>query len=550
MIRNPILPGAHPDPSILHVGDDYYIATSTFEWLPGIQIHHSRDLKHWRPFSHALTRPSQLTQLKTRCSTGVWAPCLTYNETQKKFYLTYTLMHSQSAGMFDLENLVVTADSIEGPWSDPIYLNSSGFDPSFFHDDNGRQWVAWLVWDFREGYEHPGFICVQEYSATEQCLIGERHDIFHSPALGCAEAPHIYKRDGYYYLMTAEGGTGYGHACTLSRSRSILGPYEYSPYNPLFTSTNQNFNGIEHLDYRKVFLYNPDSVLQKSGHGSLMETQNGEFYVAHLCARPLLPELRCTLGRETALQKVEWTSDGWLRLSGGGHLAQLEVPSPALPEFAFPPTPVRDDFDSPKLGLEWQTLRTVFDESWGSLTERPGFLRLRGRESLCSMNRVSLLARRIESFHFEAETCVEFEPRNFQQMAGLVCIYDNINHHYLRVYYSDSLQSKCIGIMSTDNGTRSEHREHRVAIPSGTPVRLKVVMQGKALTFYYGVGESAWASIGPVLDASTLSDEYCVHDGFTGAFVGITAQDFHMRRSHADFDYFEYREIEHPGTVQ
>jgi xylan 1,4-beta-xylosidase len=543
MIRNPILRGFHPDPTILRVGDDYYIVTSTFEWWPGLAIHHSRDLKHWRLLSHALTRPSQLDLAKVGSSLGVWAPCLTFNEKEKLFYLAYTLIYGQAGHFFDIDNFLVTAPSMEGPWSDPIYLNSSGFDPSFFHDDDGRQWVASLVWDFREGYEHPGFICIQEYSAKKRRLVGERQDIYHSPELGCVEGPHLYKRDGYYYLMTAEGGTGYGHACMLSRSRNILGPYQQSPHNPLFTTAVRKFNGIEHLDYRKEFLYNPNSVLQKCGHGSLVETQAGEHYVAHICARPLLPELRCVLGRETALQKVEWGEDGWLRLAGGGKLAQLEIPSPDLPTCCFAHAPARDDFDQPALAIGWCSLRRPVDDSWASLTERPGFLRLRGQESLCSLNRVSLVARRIESVHFQAETCLEFQPENFQQMAGLACLYDNINHYYLRVYHSDSLKVRCLGIISLDNGARSEHRDCRVPIPGKDQVFLKVVMRGKDLTFHYSLDGLEWTGIGPVFDASKLSDEYCANGQFTGAFVGITAQDFDRRRSHADFDYFSYLEL-------
>ena len=543
MIQNPILRGCNPDPSILRVADDYYIANSTFEWFPGIQIHHSKDLKHWRLLTSALTRPSQIDLTKTAPSHGIWAPCLTYNEHQKLFYLCYTLVHSLTGGMFDLDNYLVTATDIEGPWSDPIYLNSSGFDPSFFHDDDGRQWVASLVWDFREGYEHPGYICVQEYSSCQKRLIGERHDIYHSKELGCVEGPHLYRRGDYYYLMTAEGGTGYGHACMLSRSKNIMGPYEWSPHNPIFTSTDKKYNGIEHLDYRKPFLYNPNSILQKSGHGSLVETQAGEFYIAHLCSRPLLPELRCPLGRETGIQKVKWTADDWLRLAAGGRLAQIETPSPDLPDVTFPKVPARDDFDGPRLGLQWCSLRAPIDESWASLNERPGFLRLRGRESLFSLNKVSLIARRAQSFHYQAETCVEFEANNFQQMAGLVCLYDNVNHCYLRVYYSDSLKSKCIGLMSADNGKRSEHLSDRVPIRGGGRVYLRVLVRDKAMSFYYSLNGADWTAIGPTFDASKLSDEYCANGNMTGSFVGITAQDFDSRQSFADFDYFEYQDL-------
>ncbi|MGC3990867.1 MAG: hypothetical protein QM796_14555 [Chthoniobacteraceae bacterium] len=215
---------------------------------------------------------------------------------------------------------------------------------------------------------------------------------------------------------------------------------------------------------------------------------------------------------------------------------------PTLPEIGFEPQPPRDDFDSPILDPEWCSLRHSVDESWASLTARSGYLRLHGRESLCSRNKVSLIARRIQSFHFQAETCIEFEPENFQQMAGLVCLYDDINHYYLRIYYSDSLKSRCLGLMSADNGVRSEHLDSRVAIPGQGRVYLKVIVHEKEMAFKYSLNGTNWLAIGPVFDASKLSDEYCASGQFTGAFVGITAQDFYLRRSHADFDYFEYSE--------
>ena len=365
MIQNPILRGFRPDPAILRLRDDYYIVTSTFEWLPGLEIHHSKDLKHWRLLTHALTRKSQLDLSRTAPSQGIWAPCLTYNEPEKRFYLCYTLVHSLTSNFFDLDNYVVTASSIEGPWSEPIYLNSSGFDPSFLHDADGKQWVVSLVWDFREGYEHPGYICLQEYSREEKRLIGVRYDIYHSQELGCVEGPHLYKRNGYYYLMTAEGGTGYGHACMLSRSRDIRGPYEPSPYNPLFLrQPAEKYNGIEHLDYIKsrFFITLTPHCKKCAARFRLWKRRLATPYVAHICARPLLPELRCMLGRETALQKVEWTTDGWLKLAGGGHLAQLEVSEPNLPEVSMDQPPARDDFDKPVLNLEWSSLRQPIEE--------------------------------------------------------------------------------------------------------------------------------------------------------------------------------------------
>ncbi len=257
-INNPILRGFNPDPSILRVGDDYYIATSTFEWFPGIQIHHSKDLVHWRVLTRPLNRTSQLDMLGNVNSGGVWAPCLSYDN--GIFYLIYTDVKSRKGAFKDTHNYLVTSTDIMGPWSEPIYLNSSGFDPSLFHDDDGSKWLLNMIWDFRKGRNQFAGIVIQEYSPAEQKLIGSVTNIFPGTELGRTEGPHLYKRNGYYYLLTAEGGTRYEHAATLARSTSIIGPYEAAPHNPILTSFGH-----------------PELPLQKAGHASLVETQTGEW---------------------------------------------------------------------------------------------------------------------------------------------------------------------------------------------------------------------------------------------------------------------------------
>ncbi len=544
MIENPIIRGFNPDPSILRVGNNYYIATSTFEWLPAIRIYHSRDLKHWRLLSHALTGASQIELRGIQPSKGIWAPCLSYSGDEKLFYIAFSFVRGIANNFFDVDNYVVTAESIEGPWSEPVYLNSSGFDPSFFHDEDGRKWLVNLEWDFRMGYEHPGAIVLQEYSPLEKRLVGQIRRIYRGGTdMGCLEGPHIYKRNGRYYLMAAEGGTGYGHGVTVARSKNIAGPYEPDPENPIITSAAVKFNERGDPDCWKPHYYNPDAYLQKSGHGSLVETHTGEFYIAHLCARPILPEMRCMLGRETAIQKVCWTDDGWLRLASGGNLAQRYIRQPRIPEQPFADEPCRDDFDLPELNGDFSTLRIPLDASWASLSERRGYLRMRGQESLFSTFNVSLVAKRIQAFNIQAETCVEFEPENFGQMAGLVCLYDHMNHYFLRIYYSESFKSRCLGLMTSDNGRRDEYKEHRVAVPGLDRIYLRVSIKDKGMRFYYSSDGNAWSAIGPVFDATRLSDEYCKYGEFTGAFVGLCVQDLHTRSKHADFDYFEYREI-------
>lgn len=543
MIQNPILRGFNPDPSIIRVGEDYYIATSTFEWFPGVQIHYSRDLKNWRLLARPLERVSQLDLRGVSTAHGVWAPCLSHDDAAGLFYLVYTNVYGMCGRHFDLDNFIVTAEHIEGPWSEPMYVNSSGFDPSLFHDDDGRKWIVNLEWEARQGYEHPGPIVLQEWSVKEGRLIGQPKRIYRGGTdRGCIEAPHLYKLDGYYYIMTAEGGTGYGHAVVMARSKNIEGPYEPDPNSVVITSHPEEFDerGID--DSPKPHRYNPDAELQKAGHGSLVETQTGEWYVAHLCSRPLVPELSSPLGRETAIQKCLWTDDGWLRMADGSKLAKMETESPRLPEYPFDQESVRDEFEGGKLNLNYQTYRIPADPTWVSF-ERPGFLRLRGQGSIFSTRHMSLVARRIQAFSIRAETCVEFEPCNVLQSAGLTAFYSAMNFYYLRIYHSESLGGKCLGIMKGDLGAKEELLDSRVLINDWERVYLRLITRNKELQFHYSPDGKAWEPIGPALDMANLSDEYGWQK-FTGSFVGMFVQDLHTQELCADFDYFDYEELD------
>ena len=172
MIHNPILPGFNPDPCICRKGDDYYIAVSTFEWFPGIPVYHSRDLKHWELLTHVLTDDEKVNLKKLPSAKGIWAPCLTYCEAEDLFYVVYGVMNSMNARYFDVDNFLITAKDICGPWSEPVYLHSAGFDASILHDDDGRKYIVSLDWETRAGYEKPGAICMVEYSPKKQEIIG------------------------------------------------------------------------------------------------------------------------------------------------------------------------------------------------------------------------------------------------------------------------------------------------------------------------------------------------------------------------------------------
>jgi xylan 1,4-beta-xylosidase len=347
-IANPILPGFNPDPSIVRVGDDYYIATSTFEWYPGVQIHHSRDLVNWRLLTRPLQRASQLDMRGDPDSCGIWAPDLTYAD--GLFYLVYTDVKrygrtttagASGASLRDFHNFVVFSPDIEGDWSDPVYLNSSGFDPSLFHDDDGRKYLVNMLWDHRPGQNRFAGIVLQEYSLAERALIGPRRNIFAGTPLGLTEAPHLYKRNGYYYLLTAEGGTGWGHAVTMARARTIEGPYELHPDTYILSARSR-----------------PDAPLQRAGHADLVDTPAGETYMVYLCGRPLKNRGRCTLGRETAIQPMVWSDDGWLRTVDGVGTPMLDAPGPAVAPYPFAAEPLREDFAGADLPLQFQWLRT------------------------------------------------------------------------------------------------------------------------------------------------------------------------------------------------
>ena len=533
VIRNPILRGFNPDPSIVRVGDDYYVATSTFEWFPGVQIHHSRDLVHWRLLTRPLTRASQLDMRGDPDSCGVWAPCLTHAD--GLFYLIYTDVKrygrttvggASGASLRDFHNYLVTSPRIDGEWSDPVYLNSSGFDPSLFHDDDGRKYLVNQLWDHRPGRNRFAGIVLQEYAPTERRLVGPRQVIFEGTPLGLTEAPHLYKRGGYYYLITAEGGTGWGHAVTMARSRILTGPYELHPDVYILSSRHR-----------------PDVLLQRAGHADLVETPAGETYMVYLCGRPLRNRGRCTLGRETAIVRMQWGDDGWLRTADGAGLPQVEVPGPDVPAHAFAAPAARSDFDGGTLPIEFQWPRSPRPDDLFSLSARPGHLRLYGRETIGSLFRQALVARRQQAHCFSASTVMDFEPEHFQQMAGLVCYYGGAKFHYLHVSHDEAL-GKYLAVMSAlPDSPQADAFTPKVTIPAG-PVELRVEVDEERLYFAYRPGGGAWQWLPQPFDASTLSDEATAPGlpNFTGAFVGMACQDMAGTAKAADFDWFEYRE--------
>ncbi|AXU73780.1 glycoside hydrolase family 43 protein [Clostridioides difficile] len=539
MIKNPILPGFNPDPCICRKGDDYYLVVSSFEWFPGIPVYHSKDLKNWELYTHILTDETKIDLKKLPSSKGIWAPCLTYCEEEDLFYIVYGIMNSMNARYFDVDNYLITSKDIKGEWSEPVYLHSSGFDASIFHDDDGKKWITSLDWETREGYEKPGVICLVEYCTKKKEIVGYPKRIWSGGTdRGCIEAPHITKRGDYYYIMCAEGGTGYGHSVTMGRAKNIWGPYEKDSMNPIVTSIPGDFYERHDPDHLKPKYYNPESKLQKSGHGSYIETTSGEVYLVHLTSRPFVPELRCTLGRETAIQKMKWTKDNWLRMEDESNLAKEYVSESKLEEHLVSSIPSFDDFDSNELGLQYYAPR-ISPLSFADVKSRPGYVRIRGQESRTSLNKVSILARKLTSVYARITTKMEFYPEVHQHSAGLIMYYDNMNYINLRKYYSETLGQSALSIIHLENGEKTEFLNTRTPIKD-IPIYLRLYIQGRKSYFEWSYDEKNYQRIGKVFDTTKFSDEYCKYGEFTGTFIGLTCADRVKHKHYADFDFFEY----------
>ncbi len=596
MIRNPILRGFHPDPSIIRAGADYYIATSTFEWWPGVRIHHSRDLVHWSLIEYPLTRTSQLDLRGVGPSQGIWAPCLTYDN--GVFYLVYTIVKAFYCNMYDTENYLVTAEDIHGPWSEPVALNNFGFDPSLFHDDDGRKYMVSMVTDHRVPKKYAGRLVLQEFDAAGRRMVGPVRDIYRADGI-FLEGPHIFKRDGWYYLFSADTGTGEAHGQTIQRARDVWGPYEM--HRPA-DACRQEGEAYSILTSR----HHEDILLQKAGHCDLVETPEGEWYMVHLCGRAsedrnpddaerFAGARRYMLGRETAIQKVRWTEDGWLELAEGRNVPREEVEPPKClerteskaecakcqerteskgkyaewlveaeskaectertdvakraaagePDGAEQKQPlpgralVRDDFDAPTLHLDYQSLRVPMDERHISLTQRPGWLRMYGRSGLASRFAQTLIARRVTEYYMDAACCLAFEPEVFKQMAGLILMYDTDNYLYLHLSHDEDV-GKCITLLKAEN-KRYEYLTEYIPIEKERDIVLQISLRGTQAQFSYGFRGEALRNIGPGINASFLSDEACREGWFTGAMVGICCQDLTGFGKYADFDWFEVR---------
>ena len=518
-IKNPILPGFNPDPSILRVEDTFYIATSTFEYFPGVNIYESKDLANWQLVCRPCDDTSKLDMRGMLPSTGVWAPCLSYNPRLKKYFVVYSNQHTWRPNPFtDYNNYIIVADDIRGPWSKPTYVNSSGFDASLFHDDNGKVYYMNMEWDHRQlGPKIFSGILMGEIDPNTLVLKEPLRKIFLGTELGVVEAPHIFKKDNYYYLVTAEGGTDLPHAVTIARSKCIYGPYELHPYKQILTA------------------YKTDCYLQKAGHGSFCDDQLGNWYLAHLCSRPL-DNGRCILGRETAIQNIIW-EDGWPYIIGKGTKpfdyfdTPFENEQDTQKEFIY-------DFKDLSFLTDLQTIRIPFDNEHYRLVD--GGIAITGKDGIYSIIDQSALLRRQTDFAFEATTALTFKPTYFKHMAGLLYRYDEFNQFYLYMSYDEKLKSNVINLFKVDRAAY-EFIKRDIPVKEDT-IYFKVVVNKKEGQFFYSTNGKDYIEVGSKQDVSILSDDYSY--GFTGAFVGIACQDLSEHKKTALFHSFTYKVIQ------
>jgi xylan 1,4-beta-xylosidase len=517
--RNPILPGFYPDPSICRVGQDYYLVTSTFEYFPGLPVFHSRDLVHWSQIGHAIERPSQVSLDGVRPSGGLYAPTIRHSE--GVFYVVNTLVD----GTGKSGNFIVTASDPAGPWSDPYWLEGApGIDPSLFFDDDRRIWYVGNRMAAHSQYDGHTEIWLQELDPAGMRLVGEPVVLWDGAVKGAvwAEAPHLYKVDGLYYLMIAEGGTAHNHAVTIARSPAVTGPYTPNPRNPILTH--------RHLG--------KDYPIVGTGHADLVQTGSGEWWMVLLAMRPYGGYFY-NLGRETFLAPVRW-EDGWPVVSPGTGRVEFEYPAPGLDAHRWPDLPARDDFEASQLALLWNFLRTPRDAFW-SLSQRPGYLRLTLQPNRLSDRATpSFVGRRQQHLNFSAQAALEFTPRSNHECAGLVLVQNP--HFYFQFAVTQGQGGEAvIRLEKCVRGALETLAEQPVRTHG--PVYLKVGACGQDYRFDIATEPAAWQPVAEAVDGRLLSTP--VAGGFVGAYIGMYASsNGQPGLNWADFDWFEYTGLE------
>lgn len=503
MAENPIMPGFYPDPSICAVGEDYYLVNSTFAYFPGLPLMHSRDLVHWEQIGNAMHRASQLPLKGAGHSAGLFAPTIRYHE--GTFYVICTNVSHGG-------NYIVTAKNPEGPWSEPYYIRGAGgIDPSLFFDDDGKcYYIGTHPNPVGCRYNGDWYIWIQELDLSTMELVGEHRDVWNGAMRDVIwpEGPHLYKKDGYYYIVHAEGGTGPDHAVTVCRSRNLWGPYENNPCNPILTH--------RHLG--------KDYPVRYVGHADLFETPKGDWYMVMLAVRPL--EGYTTMGRETFLARVVW-ENGWPVVNPGvGKLTdEVEVDLPEWDPLKEPdsytsrtgrktcvPGSAREYrfVEMRQLGDEFLFLRNPREDLY-ELAEGKGLYLRFGSHTLKETESPSFVAVRQQHHSFQVRVGLNTENLSSGRRAGLALVQSDKTQ--LRLEITDGRAEAILCENGQDRQMGVCHVPEREAV---------LILRVKGLSAEAGVQtKEGERSLAQNLDLRSLSTE--VSGGFVGCCAGLYA---------------------------
>lgn len=508
--RNPILSGYYPDPSICRVGEDYYLINSSFAHFPGIPIFHSKDLVNWKQIGHVITRPDQLKYDNLGITRGIFAPAISHHN--GTFYVICTMVDAGG-------NFLMTAKDPAGPWSDPVWLGFDGIDPSIFFDNDGRAWIVnnGNPPDNKPLYQGHRAIWIQEFDHKNQKMIGPRSIIVNggvdlSTKPVWIEGPHIYQRNGWYYLCCAEGGTSNYHSQVILRSKAPTGPYVPWDKNPILTQRDLD-NNAKH-------------AVTCTGHADLEIGPDGNWWSVFLACRPYAPN-RWATGRETFLLPVTWTDDGWPLILPPGERVPYIVKAPVLPASTLPsPASIpltgnftlTDEFDSPALAPNWVMIRTP-RETWWKLGD--GQLSLTPRaEHLSGRGNPSFWGRRLQHSRFDASTKLAV-PATIGTSAGLA-ISQNETHTY-----TFGVQRGAGGLsvfVEVQNGPTPRTLITGLLPADAKEIELRITGEETTLSFAYAVN-GTWKELLPKADAYPISVQAAgggIH--FTGALIGPYAR--------------------------
>lgn len=510
--HNPIIPGFYPDPSICRVGEDYYLVNSSFEFFPGVPLWHSRDLIHWNQLGHVLTRESQLPLGQCRPSGGIFAPTLRFHN--NRFYMVTTNVTGGG-------NFYVWADRPEGPWSDPIWIDQGGIDPSLFWDDDGTVYFASTYAD-QEGRACIGQSVIDLETGKR---LTETRPIWYGTGGKCPEGPHMYKIQGKYYLMIAEGGTEYGHMETIARSDSPWGPFESCPHNPILTHRNTDTGRYE---------------FQGLGHADLTQDQNGQWWIVFHAIRPSQFMLH-HMGRETMIAPLDWDENGWPVINQG-RLISNPMEAAQLPEQGNKTAPVswcgRDDFSSEELKPCWAFLRNPHRGDY-SLTKRPGWLTLRGgADTLDDCGSPAFVGRRQQLFDSRIETVMLPEHLEEGGCAGLTVFHTPEHHYDLLVTKRDGKRVAVLRRRVVDMRCESQP----ILLEGEGPVYLRIDATRLEYSFYAGTDPQKLQLAGT--GCTRLMATECTVCTFTGCFYGMFAEG----EAEASFDYFSIEQDKEHGA--